>query len=239
MNEKENWTCVFTPETNWMQVMEERHSVRSYTSKEIAPDIVEKLEAEIARINAASGLYIQLVSKDPDAFKGFLPHYGSFKGVHSYIALVGKDTESFDETSGYFGQALVLYAQSLSLNTCWVALTFSKKAVKKRVQIPQGYKLGCVIAIGYGTTPGKAHKSKSPLKISNLSDNDPAWFVRGVQAALLAPTAVNQQKFYLERQQDTVYARATGGMYSKVDLGIVKFQFWLAAGTGSFSWKQP
>ena len=64
----------------------------------------------------------------------------------------------------------------------------------------------------------------------------PEWFRRGVQAALLAPTAMNQQKFTFTLQGDTVSAKAGTGFYSKVDLGIAKYHFEIGAGTENFRW---
>lgn len=52
--------------------------------------------------------------------------YGKFSGVRNYIACVGPASPDLDEKVGYYGEYLVLLAQSLGLNTCWVALTFSK-----------------------------------------------------------------------------------------------------------------
>lgn len=66
--------------------------------------------------------------------------------------------------------------------------------------------------------------------------NTPAWFQAGVDAALLAPTAMNQQKFYLSYENGNVHARAGLGFYSKIDLGIIKYQFEAAAGKENFHW---
>jgi len=57
-----------------------------------------------------------------------------------------------------------------------------------------------------------------------------------VEAALLAPTAVNQQKFRFTLSDRTVKAEATGGFSSRVDLGIVKYHFERGAGTEHFRW---
>ncbi len=123
---------------------------------------------------------------------------------------------------------IVLYAQQLGLNTCWVGLTYSK--VKGVFQIGAGEKLCCVIAIGYGSTQGSSHKSKSVEAVSQVDGAMPDWFRRGVEAALLAPTALNQQKFQFSLSGNQVSAKAGRGFYSKVDLGIVKYHFELGAG---------
>ncbi len=47
-----------------------------------------------------------------------------------------------------------------------------------------------------------------------------------MKAAMLAPTAINQQKFYFELLPDNcVRAICKSGPYAKMDLGIVKYHF--------------
>ena len=74
------------------QAMKERHSVRSYLDKPISPDAAAKLNEEIECINKETGLNIQLILNEKDAFNGFLATYGMLKGVKNYIALVGEDS---------------------------------------------------------------------------------------------------------------------------------------------------
>lgn len=148
--------------------------------------------------------------------------------MRNYIALVGKKNSNLEETCGYYGEKVVLKAQQLGLNTCWVALTMSKGAVKKNVKIGPDEKLVCVIAIGSGTTQGIAHKSKPMDDLCHIAQK-PEWFVNGMKAVMLAPTAVNQQKFQLSLDGDQATAKTTGGFYSDIDLGIAKYHFEIGA----------
>ena len=157
-----------------------------------------------------------------------MARYGKFSGVKNYNAMVGKKGADLSEKVGYYGQKLVLFAQTLGLNTCWVALTYKK--VKTAYKIEEGEKLALVIAIGYGATQGVPHKSKSINAVSNADENSPEWFVNGVKAALLAPTAMNQQKFFFTLKDGEVTAKPGLGFYAKVDLGIVKYHFELGSG---------
>ena len=215
-------------------LMKSRHSVRQYTDCPIKDAALAALRAEIEECNKESGLHIQLVTDEPKAFDGFMAHYGKFSGVTNYIALVGKKEKDLDEKCGYFGERLVLKAQALGLNTCWVAMTYNK--VSGAYQVAIGEKLVIVMALGYGKTQGVTHKTKSPTEVSNLSADAPAWFKDGVTAALLAPTAMNQQKFYLNYADGKVTASAGRGFYTKIDLGIVKYHFELGAGKDNFLW---
>ena len=210
------------------EAMKARHSVRAYTDKKIEGEVLFALENKIAEINGESGLNVQLVLNEEKAFGGRMAHYGKFSGVKNYIAMVGKKGSDLSEKVGYYGQKLVLFAQTLGLNTCWVALTYKK--VKTVYKIEEGEKLALVIAIGYGATQGAPHKSKNVAAVSNADENSPEWFVNGVRAALLAPTAMNQQKFFFILKNGAVTAKPGLGFYAKVDLGIVKYHFELGSG---------
>lgn len=213
-----------------LTAMIDRHSVRSYLDKAIDDESIAELRVEIDNCNEESGLNIQLVTNEPKAFDNMVAHYGKFSGVKNYIALIGPKTINFDEKSGYYGERIALKAQMLGLNTCWVAMTYSKRAAKKAVQVGSGDKIGCVLTLGYGTTQGVAHKSKAITDLCKADGEFPEWFVKGMEAAILAPTAMNQQKFLFKLEGDQVIYETTGGFYSKVDLGIVKYHFEIGSG---------
>ncbi len=217
-----------------------RHSVRKYIDKEIPVDIVTVLQDKIAEYNKVGNLNIQLVLNETRAFTGILS-YGSFSGVRNYFVMVGKKGADLDERVGYYGEQLVLLAQTLGLNTCWVGLSYRK--VPEAYNVGKYEKLACMIALGYGETQGVSHKIKTIEQVSNASDLTPAWFKRGVEAALLAPTAVNQQKFsfeYVGMSNNRHLVRAKKGFsmigYTQMDLGIAKYHFEIGAGKNNFDW---
>lgn len=205
-----------------LEIMQQRHSVRQYTDWAIEPEKRAVLDALTQEINRKAGLSVQIIYDDPKCFDSFMAHYGKFAGVRNYIALVGKKAPGLDETLGYYGEELVLKAQELGLNTCWVALTHGKsKAV-----VGRGEKEVCLIALGYGVTQGVEHKSRPMQELCTCGEPMPEWFRCGMNAAMLAPTAMNQQKFRFELLPDgTVKAACGSGFYTKLDLGIVKYHF--------------
>ena len=218
-----------------------RHSVRKYIDKEIPADIVTVLQDKIAEYNKVGNLNIQLVLNETRAFTGMLS-YGSFSGVRNYFVMVGKKGADLDERVGYYGEQLVLLAQTLGLNTCWVGLSYRK--VPEAYNVGKDEKLACMIALGYGETQGVSHKIKTIEQVSNASVLTPAWFKRGVEAALLAPTAVNQQKFsfeYVGVKDNWHIVKARKGFsiigYTGIDLGIVKCHFMIAVGDVCLKWK--
>lgn len=210
-----------------LEIMKQRRSVRQYTAQVVEPEKRAVLDTLTQEINRKAGLSIQIIYDDPKCFDSFMAHYGKFTGVHNYIALVGKKSPTLDETLGYYGEELVLKAQELGLNTCWVALTHGKsKAV-----VGKGEKEACLIALGYGVTQGVPHKSKPMQELCTCAEPMPEWFLSGMNAAALAPTAMNQQKFRFELLADgAVKATCGSGFYTKLDLGIVKYHFETVSG---------
>ncbi len=213
-----------------------RHSVRNYIDRQLDIETINKLNEFIYKCNIESGLNIQLITDEPKAFDCFLAHYGKFSGVKNYFAIVGNKNKSIYENIGYYGEKIVLYAQTLGLNTCWVALTYKK--ITEKIKINKGQKLHVIISVGYGQTQGNGRKSKNCYDVCKKSDY-PEWFKKGINCALLAPTAMNQQKFYFSlTEPNQVNIKSRAGFYSKMDLGIVKYHFEIGAGKENFIWKK-
>ncbi len=211
-----------------LEAVKERHSVRSYKDKKIESQTIQKLNEMIADCNEKGNLHIQLVEDAGKTFNKLLNKFMGLGSAPSVIACIGKDDETLDERIGYYGQKIVLYAQMLGLNTCWAG-TFNPKNVN--AEIKSGERLAIVIAVGYGVNNGRVRKSKSAEQVVRGGTNGkPEWFMKGVETALLAPTAVNQQKFEIVLNDDeSVDIVDKGGILSKIDKGIVKYNFEIGA----------
>ena len=217
------------------EVMAARHSVRQYKSEDISDEERIILDEYVSKLNEESGLHIQIIYNETECFMSRMAKYGKFEGVENYICMVGKKADKdLEEKCGYYGELLVLKAQEMGLNTCWVGLTHGTT----RSEVEKDEKEVIVISLGYGKTQGVPHKSKSLYKLSNLTEYSPEWFEEGMKAVELAPTAINQQKFFFEcLDNNRVSARAVGfAAYTKVDLGIAKAHFELGAGKENFTW---
>ena len=211
----------------WIEVMKQRHSVRQYTDQKIPMEIQEKLKAEVERLNTESNLHMQLFFDEPDCFVSRMAHYGKFTNVKNYLSIVGKKEPKLEEKTGYYGEKVVLLAQSLGINSCWVGMTHGKSDAI----INKDEKQVIVVSLGYGENQGVAHKSKPMDKLCSVTGDVPTWFHTGMEAAMLSPTAVNQQKFLISYDGKKLSAKVNGrGFFSKVDLGIVKCDFELASG---------
>lgn len=203
--------------------------------KPIEAEKIEELKALIDECNREGGTHLQLVTDEPKAFAGGMAKYGKFSGISNYIAVVGK--KGADTLLGYYGEKVVIRAQMLGLSTCWVGLTFSKQP--DSYQVLDGEKLFCVISLGYGANQGVQHKLKPIENFAEVNGAMPEWFRQGVEAAILAPTAVNQQKFkFILHDGNRVEAKAKFSLigYAQLDLGIAKYHFEVGAGKENFEW---
>ncbi|MBQ9309957.1 MAG: nitroreductase [Bacteroidales bacterium] len=221
-----------------LEALKARHSVRKYLPKSIDSEIVEKLRTAISEANEDAGLNIQLVLEEPRAFSSGILKYGTFSGVRNYLVMAGPKGKLNEEKIGYHGEKLVILAQSLGLNSCWVGLTYKK--VDGAFSLRPDDTVHCVIALGYGEIPGVQHSIK-PIERFYEAEKDelPEWFINGMQAAVLAPTAINQQKFkFILHKDGKVEARTQYSFagYVNIDLGIVKYNFEVGAGKENFEW---
>jgi nitroreductase len=214
------------------KAMRERHTVRRYADKPIPADIVQKLEERIALDNDTYGTAVKLMVDDARAFNAALKLVLA-KGVRNYLILSGDDAPDLEERLGWCSADIMLYAQELGLNSWWVGGTFSRGAVSKLVA---DKKVIGIVALGYGVTQGKPHKSKTPDQVSEYKGEAPVWFKEGVEAALLAPTALNRQAFRIEGEGDRVSITYEKGAFSGADLGLVRYHFEVGAGKENFQW---
>jgi len=216
------------------EAIKSRKSIRKYTEQELPAEVVEALQTKIDEVNRIGGLHVQLVRNEPKAFSGF-QSYGQFVNARNYLVMAAE--KGADERVGYYGEQLVLLAQQLGLGSCWVGLTYKKEP--DFFQLLKGEKIYVLISLGYPAETGKVHKYKTVADVSNAGEITPEWFRQGVEAALLAPTAVNQQKFRFTYQApNLVSAEKLFSLvgYTGIDLGIAKCHFEIGAGNDNFRW---
>lgn len=178
-------------EQSMKKAMRERHTVRRYTDRAIPEETVELLRKRIVENNERYHLAIELHTDDTSAFPAVMKLIMA-KGVRNFLVMAGQDSVDLDERLGYSGADLMLYAQTLGLNTWWVGGTFNRGKLSAAAG---GNKVTGVIAVGYGETEGKPHKSKKYEDIAAYEGETPVWFREGVEAVLLSPTALNKQAF--------------------------------------------
>lgn len=220
-----------------MDTIRARHSVREYDGRAPEGAALATLQAVIEECARESGLNIQLLLDNPETFQ-VVVRFGFIHNCPANIAFVTQSADAGhdDEKIGYWGQKIVLAAQEAGLNTCWVALCSRRKNKAKRIS---GEKVRLVIAVGYGMTQGTARESKSVEELVTVECAEvPVWFPIAMEAAQLAPTAMNNQNFHVTLLADgeTVAIEAPNGGWNKVDLGIVKRNFEEAANDLGANW---
>ena len=218
------------------EAIKERHMVRQYTDKAIPANVVELLDQRIAENNEKYNLNLVLVTGNSDGI-GSMAKLLLSKTVNNYIVLAGTDIPKLDEKLGYCGADLILYAQTLGLNTWWIGGMFNGKGALKNIS-SKDVRVNGVIAIGYGRTQGIPHKSKTASEISEYNGDAPQWFIDGVNALLYAPTALNKQPYTVKGDGNKVSISAGNGHFSGIDLGIGKYHFEVGAGKENFEWVQ-
>lgn len=204
-----------------------RHSVRAYQDRAVEAEKTEQLKRLIDEVNAEGNLHLQFLEEAGNTFQRILSRVMGLGSAPSVIACVGPEDDTLEERIGFWGEKIVLAAQCLGLNTCWAG-TFQKNGVP--AEVGTGERLVIVIAVGYGENQGKQRKSKTAEQVSSAEGERPAWFDYGVEMALRAPTAINQQNFEIRLNADgSVAFTDKGGPFSKVDLGIVRYHFTVGA----------
>lgn len=206
--------------------------VRKYTNRPLPAEIVKQLNDRAERMNELYGISITLKTEDTRAFNALIKLILA-KGVRNYFIMAGKDTPDLDERLGYCGAELMLYAQTLGLNTWWVGGTFNRKLM---AEMSSGNRVVGVIAVGYGQNQGVPHKSKAAEQVSRYDGDAPEWFRQGIDGALLAPTALAKQAFVITGSGEKVSIKCDNGIFTGVDTGLVKYHFELGAGKTNFEW---
>lgn len=215
------------------EAMEKRHMVRKYTDEPLSEEIIEKLNKRIEFNNNRYNLKMKLMINNENAVNAIIKLLLA-KGVKNYIILAGYDNLNLDEKLGYSGADVMLYAQTLGLNTWWVGGTYNRSVAK----YVDNKKVIGIIAVGYGQTQGVPHKSKTMADVSKYNETIiPAWFMNGVDAALLAPTALNKQDFMMIGNGNKVSIQCDNGIFTGANVGLIKYHFELGAGKENFEWE--
>lgn len=222
-----------------VETIRERHSVREYDGKPLSRAEFDALIAVVEECARESGLDIQLVGDNPEVFN-VIARFGLIRGCRTHVAFAVDDAKArgvaADEAIGYWGQKIVLAAQDMGLNTCWCALCSRKKS---RAVVAPGKKIRLIIAVGHGKTQGFSRKKSVEALSSVECAKAPAWFAAAMEAAQLAPTAMNNQNFKITLLSDgkTVRIDAPQSRLNVIDEGIVRCNFEIAANEAGADWR--
>lgn len=220
---------------NLQEAIKVRHTVRTYSGKPIEGDNLITLQEMIADVNKEGKLRIQLVNGVEGAFSKFIIHYGKWDNVTNYIALIGKDTPDLDQKCGYYGEKLALWALTAGLKSGWLDTQNGHEVPE--IEIADGERLVCCIAIGESEQNGTGPKLKPIEERCEVDGEAPDWFWSGMEYARLAPTAGNQQLWKIVWDGANVSVKSEPGFLEKVDMGIARYHFELGSGKDHSIWK--
>lgn len=238
------------PYEKWHEALLVRRSRRQYLPRGLNEPVVQYLQKFSTPLNGfLAGCRVVLVTEEPDnVFKGIIGSYGKIKGAPAYAAFIG-DTQhpNVEENIGYLGEAFILEATSMGLGTCWVGGFFDAKVVKNQIKIALNEKVFAVTPVGYAAAEYKieeklmsnivsSHKRKQlDVLCSGLREEKwPKWIKQGLNAARLAPSAVNRQpwRFLVGEDSVTVSVDSTFlqlGVPKRLDCGIAMLHFEIGA----------
>ena len=218
---------------NLKEAMQKRHMVRKYINKPISDELINKINERISMNNEKFNLSMKLMVNNNKGVSSIMKLIMA-KGVNNFIILAGDNSSNLDERLGYSGADIMLFAQTLGLNTWWVGGTFNRSVS----QYVDNKKVTGIIAIGYGESQGKPHKSKMVEDVSKYNGTViPSWFISGVDGALLAPTALNKQDFMIIGNKNKVKIECDNGIFTGSNVGLIKYHFELGAGKENFEWE--
>jgi len=152
-----------------IRALRERRSVRSFTDEAVDRQVIEDL-VDCARLaptarNVQPWEFVVVTDDEYRRRLADLTDHGKFiADAPVCIAIFSRDTKYFLEDGSAATTQLLLAAHALGLGACWVA--GDKKpymdAVRKLLDVPQGYRLISLIALGHPDDPSP-QKDKRPL----------------------------------------------------------------------------
>lgn len=207
-------------ENKWYSAILQRRSRRQFNRKALPDGILERLNEFSRKLNDhVLGSKIIVVNENPDhVFKGAVGSYGKIKGAPAYVAFVGNmDDEAVQEKVGYAGELFVLEATSLGVGTCWVGGFFRPEVVGTQIKLAPHERVLAVSPLGYvskllsfeekvmsGLATSHKRKRLETLLTDVPSQPWPSWLKSSLEAARLAPSAVNRQPWRFTVEEEAV-----------------------------------
>lgn len=227
------------PWERWHAAIGDRHSIRSFNGQPLGEADLKRLSELAAGLSGPAARAVLATEAAESVFRGLVGSYGKIRRAPAYAAIIGNTgSPSFLERAGYIGEGIVLEAVSMGLGTCWVAWTYRPDVVARVAELKTGEKALAVIAIGHplGAAPmrdrmiKKIQKSHERKELGQLTgglpeEEWPPWAMAALDAARLAPSAVNRQPWHFQVEEDAVTVSVDNlkdsfGIPKRLDCGI-------------------
>jgi len=220
------------PVESWYQSILLRHSERLYSGEAVSEEDLSKIEETCRDFHPYEGARAELVRSPPDdVFKGIVGSYGKVKDAPHYIAFIGdNDSPTVEVALGYMGEGIILEATALGLNTCWVAGFFRPEVVRKHIDVADSEYVAGVTPIGYAQDRVvridslrkgyvKLHRRRQLADLILPQSLPPKeWMTKALEAARLAPSAINRQpwRFLIGKDSITITESGFGDLFGRI-----------------------
>ncbi len=197
-----------TPRMNaWFEAVASRRSRRAFTSAPADSALLDDLAGACEGFHPYPDARVTLVSEPAtDIFTGVIGAYGKVTGAPHVLCMIADERTPFaQQHCGYVGEAAVLEATALGLDTCWIGGFFDPDKAARLVRLGSTERVVAVSPVGIATDGlsgseramrgvASAHKRKPLSKIAPDGTQEwPPWAVAAVECARIAPSAVNRQ----------------------------------------------
>ena len=235
----------------WYDAIAVRRSRRRYGTRKIAKASLVALQTFCDEFSLAPGASVRLTQDSGNLFKGVaegLGGYGRVEGAPWTAAFVAPEGAELE--AGYVGEAFILEATRLGLDTCWVAGMFDRKTAADLVPLKKGESVLAVTPVGHALDRKQfvermmsvAVRSAARRQVEQIApglvreDSPagaawPAWAVTAVEAARLAPSGANKQPWRFRMQADALVLSGAEKTYwtAPIDYGVAMLHVELGA----------
>lgn len=226
----------------WFQAIDHRISRRSFTGEPVPQDSAEQLRAFCKRFRPFDDVRAEFVEHAPEhLFTGLVGSYGRIHGAPSAALFIGRPHADID--IGYVGEALVLDATRLGLETCWIAGAFSRKMADQLCDLSDDEHVRAISAVGIAEkdqplgerTMRALARASTRLPLEKIAPGIdgfwPEWAIAAVEAVQKAPSGGNRQPWRFRFENEALVVRQAPTVYwtARMDIGIAMLHAELGA----------
>jgi nitroreductase len=209
---------------NVTELVRMRSSRRSYTSRPVEQDKLERLEGVFASLRGpfapAARFRILDTQGWADSSINALGTYGTIRGARLYMAGAVERAERDMETYGYLFETVILHATDMDLGTCWIGGIFNRSGFADKMGVAEHEIVPAVSPLGYATekrsladsvirwSAGSKSRMPWPRLFSSkdfstpLSDDTAAGYTEVLEMVRLGPSASNRQPWRIVMDRD-------------------------------------
>jgi len=134
--------------------IKQRKSMRSYNGVALTDKDEQRIQAYISNPDNLKGIFgneIKLYLNKSDGHKvEKIGTYGIIKKAPAYLVTVSKTSKEALVDCGYVFEKLVLYLESIGLNTCWLGGTFNRNKINVEGAVGSDEMIPIISPVGYG-----------------------------------------------------------------------------------------